>query len=752
MDQKGCEELRMQEENLDTLMWFKLLVVPSLGIIILTLFLLEDYCYSFENKSKELTEEVEENDITISKRKKNTFWGRRGHRDKKSVEVLRINLVDENGNGNCYKIDQTLSMRDILKFHCQRNRASPDAVILRHEGKKISLNETPEKLGLQDLAVVDVETGYYKLFEDYRKESEVQRSKLEKQLQESKKSRLKTEESIDKAEAQLKDMLKSRRDMEKELNRLEAEKVQLTSGLTKVEGDLKKHREARKLAEAARNKAEKELDQDKDRKERKRLEKAIKNLSVDIEAKEKLIVLAQQEQREQVKTRTALKDRLSDCISREETLEREIKGWRAKATQASALTDKMDKLERIKADIVKWSARSKEQEQEAAQLAKDLEVWRAKANAVEAASKESARLKGRCKSVEKETKALKELKNNLEKHYPNSKDNHRKYESNRQRLEELKKRNKDLEVELQQIQLLRQKAKVLSQEVKAEKDWKRTYLDQLAKNSQSQLQRNSREQTGREVSLNGGRKNSSNNKSTTKSPSKDLLRGYNRRPNGNGVSVSVHSVSGVPGANASTFIPGRTSHIANNLSGHQSSHNHSSTHHTLTPSNPHALSSSMSVVPGTALPGVSGVSGVPVSSGLSGSMRSGGIGPISQSLIHPTPQHSQPPAAGLNGLREQGSSSSNGQSGGGIFSHGNEFLSTPMFRIVDDQPSSLRLIDDNANASVGAVGSTPSSGGNNSGNSVLDLGLNRPLLIIDDDSNRGGGSSGNQMNLSRLFA
>ena len=47
-------------------------------------------------------------------------------------------------------------------------------------------------------------------------------------------------------------MLKNRREMENELKSLEEEKVQTTSGLTKLEGDLKKHREARKLAEAAR--------------------------------------------------------------------------------------------------------------------------------------------------------------------------------------------------------------------------------------------------------------------------------------------------------------------------------------------------------------------------------------------------------------------------------------------------------------------------------------------------------------------
>ena len=102
-----------------------------------------------------------------------------------------------------------------------------------------------------------------------------------------------------------------------------------------------------------RTRAEKELDQDKDRKERKRLEKALKNHQQEIEAKERLVKLAQTEQLEQVKTRTGLKDRLRDCIGQAETLERDISKWRTKATEASMLTEKVDKLERIKSDIAK---------------------------------------------------------------------------------------------------------------------------------------------------------------------------------------------------------------------------------------------------------------------------------------------------------------------------------------------------------------------------------------------------------------
>ena len=52
LDASGCEELRRQEAELDGLMWFKLLFVPTLGIVILTLFLLEDHCYGYGEASR----------------------------------------------------------------------------------------------------------------------------------------------------------------------------------------------------------------------------------------------------------------------------------------------------------------------------------------------------------------------------------------------------------------------------------------------------------------------------------------------------------------------------------------------------------------------------------------------------------------------------------------------------------------------------------------------------------------------------
>src|SRR5947209_5495543 len=85
IDQKGCDELRAQEENLDTLMWFKLLFVPTLGIIILTLFLLEDYCYSVNDADQGNNDTGNNTDANIlnnnsllhntrNKRKGTVFW------------------------------------------------------------------------------------------------------------------------------------------------------------------------------------------------------------------------------------------------------------------------------------------------------------------------------------------------------------------------------------------------------------------------------------------------------------------------------------------------------------------------------------------------------------------------------------------------------------------------------------------------------------------------------------------------------
>lgn len=175
LDAQGCDELRIQEENLDTLMWFKLLFVPTLGIIILTLFLLEDYCYSFQ-RARELEQ--------TQKGKARKAWLH--PQRNKQLPVTRLNFIDEAGFGNCYKVKPSVQMSDVIEFYCQKHDVHANAIIFRHAGKKLVLSESVESLGLLDLATIEVETDYKQLYEVMDASANIEREQLTKQVQDEK--------------------------------------------------------------------------------------------------------------------------------------------------------------------------------------------------------------------------------------------------------------------------------------------------------------------------------------------------------------------------------------------------------------------------------------------------------------------------------------------------------------------------------------------------------------------------------------
>ena len=44
LDAAGCEDLRRAEERLDALTWLKLLFVPTLGLLVIALFMMDEQC------------------------------------------------------------------------------------------------------------------------------------------------------------------------------------------------------------------------------------------------------------------------------------------------------------------------------------------------------------------------------------------------------------------------------------------------------------------------------------------------------------------------------------------------------------------------------------------------------------------------------------------------------------------------------------------------------------------------------------
>ncbi len=58
------------------------------------------------------------------------------------------------GTRNRYKVVATTSLREILDYYCQRHDASAEAIVLRYQGKRIPLTESPQSLALPDLSII----------------------------------------------------------------------------------------------------------------------------------------------------------------------------------------------------------------------------------------------------------------------------------------------------------------------------------------------------------------------------------------------------------------------------------------------------------------------------------------------------------------------------------------------------------------------------------------------------------------------
>jgi hypothetical protein len=69
--------------------------------------------------------------------------------------AIRLNLVDEHGSGNCYRIEADISLAELLEFYVTQTKGSSiETLSLRFEGRKLPLTDTPAQLSLPDLAVI----------------------------------------------------------------------------------------------------------------------------------------------------------------------------------------------------------------------------------------------------------------------------------------------------------------------------------------------------------------------------------------------------------------------------------------------------------------------------------------------------------------------------------------------------------------------------------------------------------------------
>merc|ERR1740117_201494 len=214
-----------------------------------------------------------------------------------------------------------------------------DSLVLRYKGKRLHLHDTPDKVKMETVAVLEVETDYLKLVQDLRKQADQCREDFERKLKTEIQTRSETERIILESQKQIQESIQTRKAMQTRQARLDEEKIRLEESLAELE------------PEVVRQRAERELARDKDLKEAKRLEKLLQTTNQDLASIVKQNADATREQAECFAQRTTLKDSLAESLSKEESLERESQYWREKASKAAALQDKAEKMEKLKVDV-----------------------------------------------------------------------------------------------------------------------------------------------------------------------------------------------------------------------------------------------------------------------------------------------------------------------------------------------------------------------------------------------------------------
>lgn len=440
MDQTGCDELRLHEENLDTLMWFKLLFVPSLGIVILVLFLLEEYCSSLRLKEHE--EGVGSDDgMNIRQRKipRSIFGRSRARLKQDPCKVLRLprsdrtitlNLIDENGTGNVFKIEAHMTMKEVLQHYCdKRDQLILNSIILRYMGKRISFSDTPDKLGITESANIEMETDYMGLVNQLRTETVAVREQFAQLLSQDEQARLDSETKNGILQTRMDEMVRVRAEMAEHLAGLEKEKDKLSVALSKLENELQTHREARRKAEVDRSKVERELEADKDLKEKRRLEKTLDSITKEVASIERLLDEAKRTYENGYKERSALRDSLADSLSKVEGLEKELETWKQQSLEAAALVEKVEKMEKLKTETTKLQQKVEAQLKENTAAEAEIAKLQAKASDYDICCTELTKTKAREKAAEREIDRLSKWKSTILKaHEKESKEVTRKRE------------------------------------------------------------------------------------------------------------------------------------------------------------------------------------------------------------------------------------------------------------------------------------------------------------------------------------
>ena len=461
LDAGGCEDLRRAEERLDALTWVKLLFVPTLGLLVIALFMMDEHCgahlrdrHAWTDADDSAADSALPDGKGRGRRRKGSgaLWllngeaarGRAmsaGHcgqaackhehitlpphngsltsastpvaytllSSSPSSALLHLLLLSESNQPTAYTLPPSLPLRDLLAFHSSRHNLHLDSSLLLVfvDGKRVDpqrVGEAVERVGVADGSVVRLEMDWRRMIELMMKEEERDGKERERETSKVRKERVEKQDKAARLDADMDELRRQEAEVRRMYEADRQNEEEVLSQLARTQSELDAARALRAEAEDERRRREADSGSEREKREKARLTE--------------LIVTLKKQTTELTKERTdlfgklrkvreendELLDRRRDMTVKADRIEREKEGWKRKVEQSEAdVTARLHATEQHKeqSTILKSQYENSQRETEEKRQQRD-ETARLTTHKVEQIDKEIARVKERLLEAEKE--------------------------------------------------------------------------------------------------------------------------------------------------------------------------------------------------------------------------------------------------------------------------------------------------------------------------------------------------------------
>ena len=527
LDAAGCEDLRRAEERLDALTWLKLLFVPTLGLLVIALFMMDEHCA--HNRDRQAWNDMDETTADMAmmdvkgrgRRRKisGAMWLLHGEAGRSSrattggcqhaackhehitlpqhntslsssstpiaytllssspsSPLLHLLLLSESNQPTAYTLPPSLPLRDLLVFHSSRHNLHLDSslVLVFVDGKRVEqqrLGEAVERVGVADGSVVRLEMDWRRMIELMMKEEARDGKEREREMSRVRKERVEKQEKAARLDTDLEALMAEEVDVRKKYVEERQEEDEALAELARTQSQLEAARALRVEAEDERRRREADSGSEREKREKVRLTELIAALNKQTAELTKERTDLCIKLRKVKEENDELTDKRREMSVKADRIEREKEGWKRKVEQSEVdVTARLHATEQQKeqSTVLKSQYENSQRETEEKRQQRE-ETVRATTHKVEQIDKDIARVRERLAEAEKEAVECAKYRQ-LSKQYESE-----VKEAGRWKLlvKQGKLREKMLEKETKELVHWRQRAKAFEREVKQLRMWRR---------------------------------------------------------------------------------------------------------------------------------------------------------------------------------------------------------------------------------------------------------------------------------------